>query len=602
MLTTHIHKVLAKPINPGEVLWDTKDHRGMTLSSFTTVTLTPDPIVSFNIKEPSKTLDSLRKQPHFLIHILKQTPQGVGVAEAFAKGNGDEKSLGHAFTTPAGKSSAWNYGHMWSIPGQPRLPHLTSPGVLRTLHCEVLSEEDAAVAGCGSGFIQVGHHTLVLAKVHDIWKSLDMGRIVRSKEPTLCYQHGGFVVADPKKPIPENLTTAQLLIASKHEDSAQTTDSQMSEQVSKKKIRTKEKSPSVSDIKRDPQKSEQMAVKKGARAKRSSLALEEDTASPQSSELVAKKKKGGIAQNSISASIAPLKIRTVGPRINQPLESRTARVLEKMERIIRGLDQSADTDAERDERRNRKSKTTVAELRQGREMSAERNMKGSPTPEHEVPKLHAEGSFDLGIKWSEGMHKEKRDRKRNLNVASKSIDLNDLGPSSEPLTSPTPVSAVNTEMDVMEKWARADSDHHDHEPPHQAEQRYSYKPVEPKVRPANADFPRDEGKELQIPSNQSSSPAPGSVEDLSAKFLEKWAKKARAASTDTVGENEAQAQPEQLHSYTPPESEKMDSSEERAAEDRNQRLEPNLKHRSSYPPPRPHGRRLRRPADDLEQW
>ncbi|CZR67301.1 uncharacterized protein PAC_17200 [Phialocephala subalpina] len=61
--------------------------RGMTLSSFTTLTLTPYPIIQFNIKAPSRTLDALMETRHFLVHILEATKAGAKVAAAFTKGN-----------------------------------------------------------------------------------------------------------------------------------------------------------------------------------------------------------------------------------------------------------------------------------------------------------------------------------------------------------------------------------------------------------------------------------------------------------------------------------------------------------------------------------
>ncbi|KAF8852766.1 hypothetical protein BDZ45DRAFT_97368 [Acephala macrosclerotiorum] len=75
--------------------------RGMTLSSFTTLTLTPYPIIQFNIKAPSRTLDALMETRHFLVHILEATKAGAKVAAAFTKGNATgPNAAGSPFVDP----------------------------------------------------------------------------------------------------------------------------------------------------------------------------------------------------------------------------------------------------------------------------------------------------------------------------------------------------------------------------------------------------------------------------------------------------------------------------------------------------------------------
>lgn len=57
--------------------------RGMTVSSFNSVTLTPNPIVSFNIRIPSRTWDAISSSGHFNAHVLDATPEGAALAHAF---------------------------------------------------------------------------------------------------------------------------------------------------------------------------------------------------------------------------------------------------------------------------------------------------------------------------------------------------------------------------------------------------------------------------------------------------------------------------------------------------------------------------------------
>jgi flavin reductase (DIM6/NTAB) family NADH-FMN oxidoreductase RutF len=57
--------------------------RGVTVSSFCTVTLQPVPIVSFNIRVPSRSWDAISESGHLRVHLLKATPEGAAAAHAF---------------------------------------------------------------------------------------------------------------------------------------------------------------------------------------------------------------------------------------------------------------------------------------------------------------------------------------------------------------------------------------------------------------------------------------------------------------------------------------------------------------------------------------
>ena len=70
---------------PGKTLEDEPEPRGLLVSSFNTVTLSPRPYVSFNIKLPSSTWDAIKASGHF-------TASGIdnsATATAFAKGEAD---------------------------------------------------------------------------------------------------------------------------------------------------------------------------------------------------------------------------------------------------------------------------------------------------------------------------------------------------------------------------------------------------------------------------------------------------------------------------------------------------------------------------------
>ncbi|KAN0068806.1 oxidoreductase [Elaphomyces granulatus] len=61
--------------------------RGMTVSSFNTVTLYPEPVVSFNVKTPSETLNALQSSGRFLVHLLAPSPATAKLALDFSRGN-----------------------------------------------------------------------------------------------------------------------------------------------------------------------------------------------------------------------------------------------------------------------------------------------------------------------------------------------------------------------------------------------------------------------------------------------------------------------------------------------------------------------------------
>ena len=61
--------------------------RGMTVSSFSTVTLHPEPMISFNVRRPSETLSALLSSGRFLVHLLSPGKATAALARDFSKGN-----------------------------------------------------------------------------------------------------------------------------------------------------------------------------------------------------------------------------------------------------------------------------------------------------------------------------------------------------------------------------------------------------------------------------------------------------------------------------------------------------------------------------------
>lgn len=185
----------------------TSRYRGMTLSSFTTLTLTPSPIITFNIRAPSRTLEALKSTRHFLIHVLAATQSGANVAQAFTKGKGADAFKSLHFRTD---QEHVKIGRKQKKRGEEQivLPLIMSTGIIRVLKCQVLPAlGHGGPGGPGKygdneeGFVKVGDHELVLAKVHSILPRAYPRLPSKGNEvwpEALSYAHGKYRRIDRK--------------------------------------------------------------------------------------------------------------------------------------------------------------------------------------------------------------------------------------------------------------------------------------------------------------------------------------------------------------------------------------------------------------------
>lgn len=86
--STDVNKPADPKIKDRNDRYDHDRYRGMTISSFNTVSLDPVPIVSFNIKVPSATHDAITNSRKFIIHTLSTSADAIKIAEHFSKGRG----------------------------------------------------------------------------------------------------------------------------------------------------------------------------------------------------------------------------------------------------------------------------------------------------------------------------------------------------------------------------------------------------------------------------------------------------------------------------------------------------------------------------------
>jgi flavin reductase (DIM6/NTAB) family NADH-FMN oxidoreductase RutF len=124
----------------------------MTMSSFTSLTLSPTPLVTFNIAFPSRTLDAITTSRTFNIHIMAGDSVGSALADRFTRGN------------TAG--SALFDGVKWK---EASAPILTDDGVLCVLKCRLL--EDAP----SGGVVEVRDHAIIVGEVVEMIPGRDQG-------------------------------------------------------------------------------------------------------------------------------------------------------------------------------------------------------------------------------------------------------------------------------------------------------------------------------------------------------------------------------------------------------------------------------------------
>lgn len=161
------------------------------MSSFTSLTLHPTPLITFNVATPSRTLDAVAQARRFNIHVLSGDAAGARVAEWFRRGNAEGLGVFEAegmmegcgcevVGAASGGDAVGKHHHHHHHDGVP--PLLRGPGVLYALRCRLLDD------GPGGGLVRVRDHVLVVAEVVDIVEG--EGREAGEEEPF------GLVYAD----------------------------------------------------------------------------------------------------------------------------------------------------------------------------------------------------------------------------------------------------------------------------------------------------------------------------------------------------------------------------------------------------------------------
>jgi flavin reductase (DIM6/NTAB) family NADH-FMN oxidoreductase RutF len=125
---------------------------GIAVSSFNTVTLNP-PTISFNIKQPSQTLDAIRAdRGRFRIHFFASRPNGAQLVDSFTKGNNptaynDRLKLAQMDFSGKSLNGSDHFSTAASMQG---------PGVSAAMECELTQE------------LAVGDHIIAVATVSNV--------------------------------------------------------------------------------------------------------------------------------------------------------------------------------------------------------------------------------------------------------------------------------------------------------------------------------------------------------------------------------------------------------------------------------------------------
>lgn len=146
---------------------DHKYYRGMTLSSFNTLSLKDVPLVTFNIQTPSSTLLAIENTRQFFVHILQANEQGAAIADAFTKGNrsGNKLFVGNEWDVEGVRLKS-----MTQSPVDIVIPKLVGSGVGVVLRCSTNFDDDKK-----SRLIGIGDHKIVIGMVHEIMGDVTMG-------------------------------------------------------------------------------------------------------------------------------------------------------------------------------------------------------------------------------------------------------------------------------------------------------------------------------------------------------------------------------------------------------------------------------------------
>lgn len=149
---------------------DSSKLHGMTLSSVTSLTINPEPIIQFNLQVPSSTSTELHKSEYLALHIMKPIDPSVAIARTFSMGtkyiNNGQTGV-QKVTTPFEylRKDQWGYYDDLKLDDDPIKEELQSKGI----HLPILTAESERVLICEKYKVfNVFNHEIWTCKVKDI--------------------------------------------------------------------------------------------------------------------------------------------------------------------------------------------------------------------------------------------------------------------------------------------------------------------------------------------------------------------------------------------------------------------------------------------------
>lgn len=163
-------------ITSTDISTGTPIYRGATISSFTTVTIEPIPIVSLNIKRPSATFDAIESSGLFHVHLLNASPTSTKLATAFTKGSSESP---FQMETSLFKIHSKLNGVESRTP-----PEISSPAIAFCIPCRYYREKT----------VELGDHVVLFGSVHSAFRLISPEAL--AGKPCLVYANGSYNQVD----------------------------------------------------------------------------------------------------------------------------------------------------------------------------------------------------------------------------------------------------------------------------------------------------------------------------------------------------------------------------------------------------------------------
>lgn len=179
---------------------DIDSFRGMTVSSLTSVTLEPEPIISFSIRGPSRTLDCITAGQPFAVNFLSGYPKAAQIADIFSKPHDHPSQPFHAV-------KALELVNVYAKDDDPAPPTLRGRLAPARFTCELLPGKS----------LEIGDHTVIFARVTDVYRSQKIERAQSDLPTFLTYAQAGYRTLAPE---PISLPRSKALKSVQSEKSA----------------------------------------------------------------------------------------------------------------------------------------------------------------------------------------------------------------------------------------------------------------------------------------------------------------------------------------------------------------------------------------------